>query len=71
MGAYSIDHSYNENLVKETVARNSLLCIVLLKHEVHHGKENEVAGHTVSTLKKQTQVTTTTLILLSFIHSET
>lgn len=71
MGAYSIDHSYDENLAKEIVARKSMLCIVLLEHEVHHGKENEVAGHTVSTFKKQRQVTAATLILLSFIHSET
>ena len=69
VASYSIYHSYYENLTEEAVARKSMLCNILKKDTVHHVKENEVAAHTVSTMKKERRVNAVALILLFFIHS--
>lgn len=69
VGGYIIYHSYYENLTEESVARKSMLCIILEKFTVHHVKESEVAGHTVFTIKKERQVNAVALIPLFFIHS--
>lgn len=69
MGIYSIYHSYYENLTEEAVERKRMLCIILEEDTVHYAKENEVAGHTVFTIKKERHVNAVALVLLFFIHS--
>lgn len=63
-------HCYDQSPNESAFVKKNLLWLMLQGDTVHHSMVGEVAGHTASTIRKQSAVKAVAPLILSFFFSE-